>query len=273
MAGRVRLGDHLCWRFDDDDQLVDAMARVVADGVAANHQVVYYTHAVPPVALEPALAARGAPMVQAPAGQVRVLPAMPFDPAQVVREVEDLVARAEAEGYQGLRLITDMGWAVTDPAGAERLPWYEARINQAYLSGRVLGVCLYDQRAFDGHLLHRIGSAHPATIPLGEDSTWVPLLRIQRPRPDVLRLTGEIDLTNRAALAGALESAVGDLPAGTPLVVDASGLRFMDAATVGVLSRVAQASPGGLRLTGCRRAVRVVVDYLGLAKLPGVHVT
>ncbi len=261
MAGRVRLGDHLCWRFDDDDQLVDAMAQVVADGVAANHQIVYLTRAVLPDALGPALAG-------AREGQVRVLPA-----AGLPRDVESLVARAESEGYQGLRLIGDMSWAATDPAGAERLPWYEARITQACLSGRALGVCLYDQRAFDLHLMHRIGSAHPATTPLREDSEWVPLLRVQRPRPHVLELTGEIDLTNRAALSGAVDSALGQLPAGTPLVMDLSGLRFIDAAAVGVLGRAAQASAGGLRLTGCRGAVRVALECLGVAELPGVEMT
>lgn len=83
-----------------------------------------------------------------------------------------------------------------------------------------------------------------------------------------LRLSGEIDLTNRQALAAVLAGRYDDLDdqAG-PLTIDASGLRFADAATLAMLVRAARAAPGGLRVI-CSPTLARLLDLV--AADPGV---
>ncbi len=280
VAGQLALGDHVCWRFDDDDQLLDAMAGFVASGVNANHKVVYFTEALLPPALTAGLAARGVPLH---AGQVDVWPARQryltggrFDPDAMLRTLEDLVARARAEGYLGLRLVGDMGWAVAHPPGVEHLPRYETRINRVFLDGQALAVCLYDRRTFDEATLRQVSRAHPASTPSTvAGSEWVPLLRIHRTaHPYGLRLVGEADLTNRHGLAGALDALLEAVPDTTvPPVIDLTGLRFADGATAGLLLRTAELAPAGLHLIGCQPAVAVLLRCLDAANVPGILVT
>jgi anti-anti-sigma regulatory factor len=283
LVDQLQLGDHVCAFVEGTDDRLDAMAAMVTAGLDAGDRVLVFTESLPPVEVLTGLHARGVPVQPAErAGQVRVLSAREaylragrFEPQRMLAWMVGHVERAGAEGYQGLRVLGDMAWALDEPAGVERLAWYEAQVNRIYLDGRAMAVCLYDRRTSDRELLRRVSSAHPSTTVVGADHGWVPLLRIRRTgHPYGLRLVGEADLTNRSALAAALDAAVDEQPdPGAPIVVDCSGLRFADGSSAALLCRLALKAPAGVHLTGCHGAVAVVLDRLGAAKLPGVRLS
>jgi anti-sigma B factor antagonist len=76
----------------------------------------------------------------------------------------------------------------------------------------------------------------------------------------VIRLVGEVDLSTAPDLAHALEQTVGAVE------VDCTGLRFIDAAGLGVLAHAA-ATNGSLVLRGARPFLRRTVRAAGLEHL------
>src|SRR5437763_17104312 len=57
---RLRLGDHVCWDFDDDDGRLETIGRFVEGGIRAHHRGRSLTEPDTPARLRTALAARGA---------------------------------------------------------------------------------------------------------------------------------------------------------------------------------------------------------------------
>jgi hypothetical protein len=244
--------------------------------------VMVFTESPPPAAVLAGLRARSVAGASAgPAGQVQVmsarqayLPDGRFDPQRMLDALFQHIEQA-ADGFAGLRMVGDMTWALAEPAGVERLAWYEAQANRLYMDGRAAGVCIYDRRRFDAYVLRQVAGAHPATVGGTAEAGRVPMLRIRRTtEPYGLRLTGEADLTNRQAVAAVLDALVADQPhpAG-PIVVDVGGLRFADVGTATLLIRLALRAPAGVHISGSHGAVDVVLDRLGAAHVPGMRVT
>jgi anti-sigma B factor antagonist len=103
----------------------------------------------------------------------------------------------------------------------------------------------------------------------------VPALRttVERFEASVLVcVQGELDLATAPALERALLDAAADAP--VDLVVDLSGVRFVDATGLGALLRAAeaaQAARGSLRLTAPSRMLRLMLRLLDLEdRLPVV---
>jgi hypothetical protein len=283
LVERLQLGDHVCAFIDGRDDGLELIARTVAAGLADGDKVMVFTESLLPAAVFAGLRARGVPVERVgQAGQVRLLAArnayLPdgwFDPRRMLDSLVEEIDRAVAEGYRGLRLVGDMVWALDETAGVEQLAWYEAQVNRVYMQGRALGLCLYDRRAFGSQLLQEVACAHPAVTGVGAGTGEVPLLRIRRSSdPYGLRLTGEADLSNRQAVAAALEGLLAEQPdPDEPIVVDVAGLRFADVATVALLAGLALRVPAGVQLTGCHGAVSLVADRLGVARIPGIRLT
>jgi hypothetical protein len=279
----LQLGDHVCALVDGVDDGFEVIAQTVAVGLAAGDRVMVFTESVPPVKVLARLEARGIPAGrESRAGQLEVLsagdaylPSGRFEPDRLLESLLDHVERATLDGYAGVRLVGDMAWALSAPVGVEQLAGYEAQVNQLYMDGRALGVCVYDRHAFDGDLLQQVRRAHPAIRASTVEDGWVPQLRICRiSDPYGLRLTGEADFSNGQALAAAVEALL-DQQADpfTPIHVDLAGLRFADAATAALLIRLALRAPAGVHLRGCHGPVVRILDCLGVTAMPSVHLS
>jgi hypothetical protein len=256
------------------------MAQTVVAGLDAGQKVMVFTSALLPVAVLAGVQARGVTVPQD--GRVQVLsareaypPTGRFEPTRILDALVGHIEQAAADGFAGVRLVGDMTWALDGPAGVEQLAAYEAHVNQLYVDGRALGICLYDRRAFRAGLLRQVAEAHPAMSSPAAGADWAPLLRIRRTvDPYGLRLTGEADLSNRRALAWALDAVLDQQPdPATPILIDVAGLRYADADTAGLLGRLALRAPAGVHLTGARTAVETVLHRVGVLQLSKVRLT
>ncbi len=280
----LRPGDHLCWTFDDERQRLAEMAGYVRTGLRRREKVVYFTDTMRPGDLLAGLRAHDLDAAAAAAtGQVRVTTADDsylaggvFDAQLMIESWAVEIAEARREGWAGLRVAADMAWALRPGIGAERLTWYEANVNRAFADDYTTVVCQYDRRLFDAQRLREISAAHPGAASAGAAADRQPLLRMRRTvDPPGLRLSGEVDLSNRQALATMLRALADDPPAsGAQPVVDVSGLRFADVATATLLVDAARTGPLGLTVTGCSvalaRLLRRVAAMSGTAPGPRI---
>lgn len=262
---------------------LDVMASTVSAGLAADQKIMLFVDSLSPAAVWAGLEERGIAVGPARrAGQVRVLTAreayLPegrFDPPGMLHSLVDHVDQAAREGYPGLRLVGDMAWVLDGPPGADLLAGYEAQVNQFYMDGRAMGVCLYDQRVFPTSLVRQVAGAHPASSTGGVSGAWTPLLRIRRTTdPYGLRLTGEADLSNRQAVTATLDAVLDQQPdPAAPIHVDVAGLRFADAATAALLGRLALRAPAGVRLAGATPALTRTLHHLAVTQLSTLKLT
>ncbi len=287
MAGQLELGDHICSFVDGVGDVLDVMAQTLAAGLDAGDKVMMFTGSLlPPTAVQTGIdelpivtsAARRSGQVEVLSAREAYLPAGRFEPDRLLETLMGHIDQTIRDGYRGLRLVGDMTWALAEPPGVDQLAGYEAQVNQLYLDGQALGVCLYDRRAFPRELLRQVTCAHPASIAGHVKTGWAPLLRISRTTdPYGLRLIGEADLSNRQAIAATLEAVLDQQPdPAAPILIDVAGLRFADAAATAMLGQLAQRAPNGVHLAGAQPAISTVLDRLGVAQLPKmrlVHAT
>jgi len=278
-AGQPQPGDHVCCTFENDDRRLEATMRIVRRGIDSGHKIVYLTESIMPVALAATLETAHAAVARAlTTGQLRVSAAAEaflnqgvFDADAVLATWRAGVAQAREEGYQGLGVVADMLWAVRKVPGIDRLAWYEAQLNRICAAGFLTTVCLYDRRVFTTADLRGISNAHPGTASPGDPSGWTMQLHIAHTMDPVgIRLTGEADLATRQALQAVLDGLPEDLPYGSPVTVDLSGLSFADGATAIALVRLARALPTGSRFVGTSGALATVLRLVGDEPVPGV---
>ena len=175
---------------------------------------------------------------------------------------------AGREGYAGLRVLTDLTSAGPGDLDAGAVLDYEAAANAVWSTSQAMGVCHYRQSCFDAGTWRRLVAVHPSTV-LPESNTIVAWLRC-RGRGGALRLTGEADLTNHAALRSLLAPAVA---AAGDCRIDASGLRFADVGALTSLLHAAQARTGRLTTIVCSAHHAGMLHRLGAATEPDLTVT
>jgi hypothetical protein len=265
---RLAPGDHACLTFSDEDERLDIVAAFVRDGLSAGHRVLCYTDSYSPAALSGRLTERGvAAEPAATKGQLSLEPAQVwlagggFRPVEVLDALGGEIDRARRDGYAGLRVSADMGWAAQPVAGAERLVAFERDASRLFAQAQVTAICQYDRQQFDAVTLASTTAAHSCAVAATvyhED----PVLRICRQHsPAGIRVAGEIDHTYLNVLREALAESV---RLDRHVHVNLARVRFIDAATAGALVQVAATlAPGRGMTVLCRGLVATVLDHLG----------
>ncbi|MER7277145.1 MEDS domain-containing protein [Dactylosporangium sp. NPDC000244] len=252
-AADLAPGDHVCWRFGDDDSHREALAGFIDGGRRDNYKIVHYRADLD----EPDVPGFGR-FVSTPVDVTR-----PFDADAWIAMLVEVVEQARAEGFAGVRFAGEMAWSRGHLAD-ERLIAYERQINAFYAQTGAIGLCLYDTRRFEPGVLAEIGRVHPDTATADGDGD-APLARLAvTGAPLGVRLTGEFDASN----GGCLEPVLADLVPhanGHPLVVDVAALRFADLTAVTALLRAARTVPGGLRILGAEPTLERIVRLCGPA--------
>lgn len=118
-----------------------------------------------------------------------------FDPDRQVGRVAARADAAVADGWAGLAVAAEMGWALDTRTDPELLVTYERRVGRIF-GGTIAALCQYDALAFPDPLRRRIADAHPLAIttgPAGTVTTRGPAKVAEMTGIDGLQLAGEID--------------------------------------------------------------------------------
>lgn len=185
-------------------------------------------------------------------GQLTVLPThesalcfLESDPDAVVDGLRRAVDDALDDGWNGFRMVGDLGWATREQCCPRRLIDFEERIGEVLAGSPAATLCQYDRYRFDVATMVTLTGMHAAvlgSVQVGEQLTCRPLDGLSGsglPGSDLsgLRLVGEVDLATREIFTTALDEAMsstGDLH------LDLSELTFIDIGGVQVMLRSAE---------------------------------
>jgi hypothetical protein len=266
---RLQIGDHVCVPVYGIGEQYTAAAAYTAGGIREGHKTLLLVDDPPGIRefLLARLPGAGAALTR---GQVQIRPAQAtyragggFDAVRMLNTLITEIDLAGGQGYPGLRVAGTL----TSTAGMDdhALVDYEARVNALLADQPFIGLCHYDPRTLDPVTWQRLAQLHPSTLTSVDDDAgiWLRCRRI----PDGVRLAGEADLTNRAALPNLL----------TPLVtwpgtchIDVTGLRFADIHAGWCLLRAVAARSGqATTITGTPHLARLLT-LLGAATVPGL---
>lgn len=275
---RVDAGDHACLTFTDAEERLDLVAAFVRDGLRAGMKVVCWTDATSPEALTSQLAGRAVrPKAALRRGQLRIVPvagSLLGDGAATAAGMVDVLAgeveAAGREGYRGLRVTADMGWATRPLGAADELVAFEAAAASLFEDGRLCLICQYDRDRFDGVTLAFAAKAHPKTV-AAQVYFEHPLLRVCRQySPAGLRVAGQLDYRHLDVLEQALSES---LRLDRHMHVNLAGLEYIDGACAGLVVATATRLSASRRMTvTCRRAVATVLDLVGASAAPRLRV-
>lgn len=297
----LTVNDHACLTFGEAEELADLTAAFVRDGLAAGLRVVWLSDSPQEAAAE--LERRGitppADPARDPAGDAEekkpitvagfhpgVLAGQAFVVERALGWLREQLAMSRRNGYRGLRVALDMGWALRPVTGVERLPAFEREIAamvgelvrrtadgtpRAAEPGAALSVlCQYDRDRFDAVTLASVTPFHTHSVAAAtyhDDE----LLRICRQYvPPGIRIAGQIDVQAHDALALALTEAIridGDV------TVNMAELTFIDVSTVRMILEAARSlAPARRMVLQCHATIESRFLILGAADLPNVRV-
>ncbi len=274
----LTVDDHACLTFGEREELFDLTAAFVRDGLAAGLKVVWLSDAGPGQAAGE-LARRGVTVQPAiSAGQMvaagyqdGLLSGQAFQADAAVRWLTGQVESALDEGFPGLRVAVDMGWALRPVTGIEQLPKFEEGI-ASLLDGTTASVlCQYDRDRFDPVTLASVAGFHTRAVAAATYHAD-PVLRICRQyAPAGIRVAGEIDYQAADQLALALAETVrldGDI------TINLADLAFVDAQCSLLIADAARAiAADSSRAVWLRCPPEIAAGFarLGLEAVDGVR--
>ncbi|MGH3912021.1 MAG: MEDS domain-containing protein [Pseudonocardiaceae bacterium] len=183
-------------------------------------------------------------------GQLTVLPTqestlcyLDSDPDMVLDGLRRAVDDALDAGWNGFRMVGDLGWAIREQCCPRSLIEFEERIGEILAGSPAATLCQYDRYRFDAATMITLTEMHAAvmgTVQGGEQFTCSPLDELPG-----LRLAGELDLATRDAFITALEEAMSDTD---DLHLELSELTFVDSGGAQVMLRFAERLPSGNRI-------------------------
>lgn len=178
-----------------------------------------------------------------------------LDPAALLSFFERLLGDAVSDGYRGLRVVADnTPWASAGEEDFDRWLTWEQMTDRFQAISDVTGICYFDRTRFAEERQAALASLHTVH---GPDTPEPPFTLTAGPDGRSL-LAGELDLCWVDTFARIVAAA----PSDAPLVVDLSGVEFIDHRALLVLARAASPSrPVRLRHAG--PMPRKILELLG----------
>ena len=266
-VGALVSGQHLCALYQDQDERRLLTAAVIRGALAAGDRVIYVTPGPYDVALalleaggiETGRPLRGGQLLVHSFGEVYGDLAT-TDLAQLVATFRVALSQSLAAGFPGLRVTGEMGGSPWSAGSLEGLVRWERLVSRMLGEVGIAAICQYDQRQLDEPAAAIIAAEHSGVATNGQP---MPLaLFIASAPPPVLRVEGELDLTNGPALARVMRAR---LAAGPRLRVDLGGVAFADVGSLREIYQLAARLPAGGRITlaNITEPVRRVLDLAG----------
>lgn len=261
------LHDHLCWQYDDPAELWSRVQEFLGEGLANGARVCYVGGAPAETLLSElrridgmAEALRGGAAQVTSLADIYLTTDTVVEPAAQVRAYAAATEEALAAGYTGLRVAAEATPMVRTPAQLEAFARYEHLVDRYMAEHEFSALCAYDTRELGVDAIAQLACMHPSTnlatsgfrlhAATGEDYS--------------VTLNGELDLSTEDLFTTALGRA--ELPPrGGELIVDATGLDFIDHRSVLRLLEHARSRAATLVLHTSHPCPTRMVELLGLA--------
>jgi signal transduction histidine kinase len=173
---KLKPGDHLCCLYASEAEHRALLAPFIRHGLERREKVLYILDDHPAEQILGYLSANGLephPLLQQ--GQLAFMSsaeattrAGAFEPERMIALLRAETERAVAEGYEALRIASEMSRPVKELHGSEHILESGARLNSFFPGSRCLAVCQYDRRKFTSDTLLDVLLIHPLVVIGGE---------------------------------------------------------------------------------------------------------
>lgn len=252
------LGDHMCLPFRGMDHLVSTARDYITEGLDRRERVTFCK--VGPHSLQYAVISEAAQVGRSAGADAPVLARLTAEPGwspstSPVPTFGRMTEQAVADGFAGLRVLTDATGIVRDPGTRGWWVRGEHLIDRYSPVHPLTVVCGYDVEVLGEDILTEVASLHALT-------GGVPCSFLLRAVGGGLALVGEVDHASAVDLYHALMSIGPDLA--RPVVLDLSEHEFMDHSALVALDRAAQGLGTRVHLVGASPLTACLVDALRL---------
>ena len=173
MANSYAQGEHICGLFETEEEQIAMAAEYLGDGLRKGERAFYvaqsdaalgrFAEALKEIRMDAAAAVKRGALIVA-THKAAHLPDGCFDCERMLRLLNDAVESALNDGFIGLRTCGDMSWLLQEPAGAHQILEYEALLNQFFQGVRAAGMCQYDRRRLQAHLVDHALATHTSAV-------------------------------------------------------------------------------------------------------------
>ena len=163
-----RLGDHICLFYRSQKEFLATLVPYVRLGLGRNEQCICVQSARISHQLLAALKRegiainrqleRGALILLDP--QRAYLRSGRFDPEAMTKRLGHCCRTAMQNGFSGLRISGDMGWALSKKPGSSRLLEYETLVESFFPVKPAMGLCAYSVKRFSASKLRDLLMVH-----------------------------------------------------------------------------------------------------------------
>lgn len=173
----LRLGDHVCCLYESDHERLATLSSFVKQGGERREKIIHIVDE-----LAPSITTFAADVKRRCASgrgvekeQLVVLTAQDvylrdgvFNPEETLSFFRNETDRALSEGYSGLRVVSEMTWALRKRPGSEELIEFEAKLDAYLPHSRCIAMCRWDLRSFPPIVLLYAMTTHPIVL-MGEE--------------------------------------------------------------------------------------------------------
>lgn len=202
-------GDHVCWAYEDDAELLATVGAWAADGIARGERILYIAER-PVDAMHAALAAiddledllderrivLGSPSSMYGDG--------PVDDLSLLTYYATATAEALADGCTGLRVAAEVT-ELDGPLAVDAFVAWEQLADSFMNRSPMSALCAYDRRTVSDSVISAIAAAHPSCHGAACETSFV-----LHAHEDGLRLAGDVETFDRFRLDTMLRNVPGD---------------------------------------------------------------
>ncbi|MBE3089651.1 MAG: MEDS domain-containing protein [Actinobacteria bacterium] len=166
---KIELGDHLYSVYNDFEVQISYIVPYMDIGLKKNHKCIYITDENSIESIINAFRTKGTNLsAYLEKGQFVFLTGSDiylkdgyFDPGRMISLLKSTEKTALKEGFDGIRVTSEMTWILSKLPGTERFMEYENKLNEFYPGSKVTGICQYSESRFDKKILIKVIEAHP----------------------------------------------------------------------------------------------------------------
>jgi len=169
---KIKDGHHICAFFDNTKTQLSYIVPFIIGGLKSNKKCLYMLDESTQESLETAFINIGYDIIKALKSKQLVfytkietyIKDKYFEPEKIINFLKEAEKKALAEGYSGLRVISEMNAAQTDFNDLEKLIDYENLLNNFIQASRVSTICQYNELFFNENVLIDVLLTHPLLI-------------------------------------------------------------------------------------------------------------
>ncbi|MBU1194301.1 MAG: MEDS domain-containing protein [Proteobacteria bacterium] len=169
-------GTHMCLIYNDEVERCKIISKFMAGGLKTGEKVAYFVDEISPMDVYAWLEKMDVILPEknmdeaftAAEAQKTYCPDGTFIPERMLATLREFYDQSMAQGYSHCRVSGEMGWALKNLPGSDRLMEYESLVNVVVTTHPVTAVCQYDANRFDGAAILKCLEVHPYMIVHGQ---------------------------------------------------------------------------------------------------------